>query len=103
MSKSKLSEEQIALALKQAESITSVEEVCREMVVSRATFYLWRKKYGGLGVSELCRRYRRPITNPQSELLNASHLIASTRAWVSCPPVFVEASPCKGIRKLSST
>ncbi|WP_425389019.1 IS3 family transposase [Aquimonas voraii] len=55
MRKSKFTEEQIAFALKQAESGTSVEEVCRKMGVSQATFYLWRKKFGGLGVSELRR------------------------------------------------
>jgi putative transposase len=55
MRKSKFTEEQIAFALKQAESGTSVEEVCRKMGMSQATFYLWRKKFGGLGVSELRR------------------------------------------------
>lgn len=55
MRKSKFTEEQIAFALKQTESGTSVEEVCRKMGVSQATFYLWRKKFGGLGVSELRR------------------------------------------------
>jgi putative transposase len=55
MRKSKFTEEQIAFALKQSESGTSVEEVCRKMGVSQATFYLWRKKFGGLGVSELRR------------------------------------------------
>ncbi|MBZ5859084.1 transposase [Flavihumibacter profundi] len=29
------------------------EEICRKMGVSEATFYNWKKKYGGLGVSEL--------------------------------------------------
>lgn len=55
MKRSKYSEEQIAFALKQAEVGTSVEEVCRKMGISDATFYNWRKKYGGLGPSELRR------------------------------------------------
>lgn len=55
MKKSKFTEEQIAFALKQAESGTSVDEVCRKMGISQATFYAWRKKFGGLGVSELRR------------------------------------------------
>ena len=33
----------------------SVEEVCRKMGISDATFYNWRKKYGGLGSSEVRR------------------------------------------------
>jgi putative transposase len=53
--KSKFTEEQIAFALKQAELGTSVEEVCRKRGISDATFYNWRKKYGGLGPSELRR------------------------------------------------
>jgi len=55
MKKSKYTEAQIAFALKQAESGTSVEEICRKMGISEATFYNWKKKFGGLGVSELRR------------------------------------------------
>jgi len=57
--KSKFTEDQIAFALKQAELGISVEEVCRKMGISDATFYVWRKKYGGIGPSEL-RRLRQP-------------------------------------------
>jgi transposase-like protein len=62
MKKSKFTEEQIAFALKQAESGTSIEEVCRKLGISQATFYAWRKKFGGLGVAEL-RRLRQRGTN----------------------------------------
>lgn len=55
MKKSKFTEEQIAFALKQTESGTTVEEICRKMGISQATFYAWRKKFGGLGVAELRR------------------------------------------------
>jgi putative transposase len=55
MKKSKFSEEQIAFALRQAEGGTSVGETCRKMGISEATFYNWKKKYGGLGVAELRR------------------------------------------------
>lgn len=55
MKRSKYTEEQIAFALRQAESGISVGEVCRKMGVSEKTFYTWRQKYGGLGVSELRR------------------------------------------------
>jgi putative transposase len=53
--KSKHTEEQIAFALKQAELGTAVDEVCRKMGISDATFYNWRKKFGGLGPSEVRR------------------------------------------------
>jgi len=39
MKKSKFTEEQIAFALKQAESGTTVEDICRKMGISQATFY----------------------------------------------------------------
>ena len=55
MKKSRYTEEQIAFALKQAEVGCTVAEVCRKMGISEATFYNWKKKYGGLGVSELRR------------------------------------------------
>ena len=55
MKRSKYTEEQIAFALKQAELGTPVPEVCRKMGVSEATFYNWKKKFGGLGPSELRR------------------------------------------------
>ena len=55
MKRSKFTEEQIAFALKQSELGLSVEEVCRKMGISDATFYNWRKKYAGLGPSELRR------------------------------------------------
>ena len=55
MRKSKFTNEQIAFALKQAELGISVEEVCRKMGISDATFYKWRQKYAGVGPSELRR------------------------------------------------
>jgi putative transposase len=55
MKKSRYTEDQIAFALKQAELGTKVEEVCRQMGVSQATFFRWKQLYGGLGPSELRR------------------------------------------------
>jgi putative transposase len=53
MKKSKFTEAQIVFALKQSENGVAVSEICRKMGISEATFYNWKKKYGGLGVSEL--------------------------------------------------
>lgn len=55
MKRSKFSVEQIAYALRQAESGTAVADVCRQLGVSEATFYVWKKKFAHLGVSELRR------------------------------------------------
>ena len=55
MRRSKFTEEQIAFALKQAELGVSVQEVIRKMGITEQTFYRWKRKYGGLGTSELRR------------------------------------------------
>jgi len=55
MKKTRFTEQQIAFALKQAETGTSVAEVVRKLGVSEATFYNWKKKYGGLSVTEVRR------------------------------------------------
>jgi putative transposase len=55
MKRTKFSEQQIAFILRQAEEGTTVGEVCRKAGISEATFYNWRKKYGGLLPSEMKR------------------------------------------------
>ena len=55
MKRSRFSEEQVTYALRQAESGTAGADVCRQLGVSEATFYVWKKKYGHLGSSELRR------------------------------------------------
>ena len=45
MKRKRFSEEQIAFALRQAESGTTIEEICRKMGVSEPTFYRWKKVY----------------------------------------------------------
>ncbi len=55
MRKSKFTEEQIAFALRQSETGTRVGEVCRKMGIFDATFYNWKKKFGGLTPSEVRR------------------------------------------------
>ena len=47
--------QQIAFALKQQELRVAVEEICRKLGISDATFYNWNKKYSGLGPAELRR------------------------------------------------
>jgi putative transposase len=71
MRTSKFTEEQMAYALKQAELGISVEEVCRKMGISSATFYKWRQKYAGVGPSEL-----RPLRQLEEENRKLKQMVA---------------------------
>ena len=53
MKKSRFTDQQIAFALKQAETGTPFEEVCRKLGISQQTFYRWKKNFAGLGTEEL--------------------------------------------------
>lgn len=55
MKRSKFSEEQIVYAIRQADAGTPVGDLCRQLGVSDATFYAWKRTYAHRGVSELRR------------------------------------------------
>ncbi len=55
MKRSRFTQEQIAFALRQAESGITVGEVCRKMGISDNTFYRWKRQFAGMGVAELRR------------------------------------------------
>jgi putative transposase len=55
MKKTAFTEEQIAYALRQAETGTPVAEICRKLGISEQTFYRWKKKFAGMGIAELRR------------------------------------------------
>ncbi len=55
MKASKFTESQIAFVLKQGEEGTPVAEVCRKAGISQATYFNWKKKFGGLLPSEVKR------------------------------------------------
>ena len=60
--KKKFTEEEIAFALKQVEHGTQVAEVIRKMGITEQIYYRWKKKCGGLGMSEL-RRLRQMVAD----------------------------------------
>ena len=55
MKQKRFSEAQIIRALKEYESGRSAKDICRELGVSTASFYTWKKKYSGMEVSHLKR------------------------------------------------
>ena len=80
MRKSKYTEEQIAMALRQAEAGTPVADICRKLQVTETTFYRWKKKFGGLGVPELrelrqLREENRKLKQVVADLTLDRHII----------------------------
>jgi putative transposase len=55
MKRKRYTDEQIAFALRQAESGTAVAEICRKLGVSEPTFYRWKKQFAGMGTVEIRR------------------------------------------------
>jgi putative transposase len=52
MKRSRFNEEQIIAALREQKAGVSTADVCRKHGISSATFYAWKAKFGGMGVSE---------------------------------------------------
>jgi putative transposase len=55
MRKSKFSESPIVQTLKQVEGGRQVKDVCQELAMSDATYYVWKSKYGGMEASDVRR------------------------------------------------
>ena len=71
----KYSTEKIIVKLREAEVLISqgmdVDEVSRQIEVSRQTFYRWRKEYGGMRVDQARR-----LKLLEKENLRLKHLVA---------------------------
>lgn len=84
MKKSKFTTTQVASILKEFDQGKTVDEISREHGVSRATFYKWRQRYGGMEASELKRvkeleeensKLKRMYANLALELDTAKYII----------------------------
>lgn len=71
MKKSKFTEQQIAFALRRAETGTKVKEVIRQLGITEQTFYRWKRKYGGLDPSDL-----RKLRLLEEENKKLKHMVA---------------------------
>jgi putative transposase len=57
MKRSRFTEEQIIGILREQAAGTKTADVCRKHGISEPTFYAWKAKFGGMGISE-ARRLR---------------------------------------------
>ena len=55
MKHKRFSDEQVIGVLKEHEAGAKVDDICRRHAISSATFYTWRKKYGGMEASDAKR------------------------------------------------
>ena len=78
MKQKRYSEEQIIQILKEAEAGMPVADVCRKHGVSDASFYTWRRKYGGMNVSEVKRLKHLEEENRQLKRLLAETMLEKT-------------------------
>lgn len=55
MKRKRFTEEQIVKVLNEAQTGIKIEELCRKHGISSATYYAWKSKFGGMGLSEVKR------------------------------------------------
>jgi putative transposase len=78
MKRSRFSEEQIIALLREQEAGTPTAEVCRRHGVSTATFYKWKAKFAGMGVSEAKRLKALEEENNKLKRLLADAMLDNT-------------------------
>src|SRR3954468_10979239 len=85
------SEEKIVYALRQVEAGKKISEVCREMGVSPQAFYSWKRRYAGLGLSELrelrqLREENRKLKTLVADLTLDKHILQEVLSKKACSP-----------------
>lgn len=78
MKRKRFSEEQIIAVLKEHEAGAKVDDLCRRHGISAATFYAWRKKYGGMEASEAKRLRALESENAKLKRIVADQMLDMT-------------------------
>ena len=78
MKRKRFTEEQIIAVLKENEAGAKVDELCRRHGISSATFYTWRKKYGGMDASEAKRLRALEVENAKLKRIVAAQMLDMT-------------------------
>ena len=78
MKRRRFSEEQIIAVLKESEAGAKTDDLCRRHGVSPATFYNWRKRYGGMEVSEAKRLRELESENAKLKRIVADQMLDMT-------------------------
>ena len=75
MKRKRFTEEQIIGVLKENEAGAKVDDICRRHAINSATFYAWRKKYGGLEASEAKRLKELEVENAKLKRIVADQML----------------------------
>ena len=94
--KKRYTDQQIAYALREVESGVPVAEICRKMGISDATFYNWRKKFAGMGVSEIRRLKALEDENRQLKRLVADLSLDKHMLRMCCQKSFKACKEAQG-------
>ena len=78
MKRKRFSEEQIIGVLKESEAGAKTDDICRRHGISSATFYSWRKKYGGMDASEAKRLRELEAENAKLKRIVADQMLDMT-------------------------
>lgn len=78
MKRSRFSDEQVIAILKENEAGSKVDDLCRRLGISSATFYAWRKKFGGMEVSDAKKLRELETENARLKRIVADQMLEVT-------------------------